>query len=61
MFYIFYALMLSAVFLFSIGLINVFSQYFCFPLASFSSIFIDIASYACKKTDENKLNIKQKY
>ena len=38
-----------------------FQPSFCFPLASFRSIFLDIARYACKKYNENMLNIKQKY
>ena len=38
-----------------------FQPSFCFLLASFRSIFLDIALYACKKYNENKLNIKQKY
>ena len=34
---------------------------FCFLSASLCLSFLDIARYACKKTDENTLNIKQKY
>lgn len=41
--------------------ISFFQSSFRFPLASFCPIFLDIARYACKKPDENTLNIKQKY
>ena len=47
-FYMFYSFMLSAFFLFSIGL---FLLYF----------FLDIVRYAYKRSNENPLNIKQKY
>ncbi len=32
----------------------------CFQ-PSFCSIFLDMAHYVCKKSNENALNIKQKY
>ena len=38
-----------------------FQPSFCFPLASFRLIFLDIARHARKRSNENKLNIKQKY
>ena len=38
-----------------------FQPSFCSLSASFCRIFLDIARYACKISNENTLNIKQKY
>ena len=41
--------------------IHAFSLLFVFYWPLFVVFFLDIVSYACKRSNENPLNIKQKY
>ena len=40
-------------------MLSCFQPTFCFLLATFCQLFLDIACYACEKSNKNPLNIKQ--